>query len=309
MKSIEGIDLNLLRVFNAIVEEQSLTRAGERLSLSQPAVSHCLGRLRTLFDDPLFVRTRTGMRPTSTALEVANIVSKALESVQVALLYAARFEPMVSTRTFRLSISDAGELAYLPTICESLRQIAPNVRLGVFPLPVDEIEEALRSSNIDFAVGNLPALKTRTHNLALFDETYVCITRKRKGLPTGRTISLSTLQQARHVQVSSAEHSHHAINAAFVQQGVKRNVVLEVPHFVALPDVLAATDLYATVPHHLAAVFAQDCALRIYEFPISLPHASVSLHWHESFESDEANVWMRQLLTDTIQGFDKSWSK
>lgn len=308
MKPIEGIDLNLLRVFKAIVEERSLTRAGERLSLSQPAVSHCLGRLRRLFDDPLFVRTRTGMRPTSAALEIATIVSKALESVQVALRYAERFEPLVSTRAFRLSISDAGELAYLPAICESLRQIAPNVRLGVFPLPANEIQEALRSSNIDFAVGNLPALKAGTRNLPLFEETYVCITRKRKGLPTGRTIGLSTLLEARHVQVSSAEHSHHAIDAAFVQQGVKRNVVLEVPHFVALPDVLAATDLYATVPHHLAAVFAQDCALRIYEFPVALPHASVTLHWHEGFESDEANVWMRQLLTDVIQGFDKSWS-
>ncbi|AJC18145.1 LysR family transcriptional regulator [Pandoraea sputorum] len=308
MNSIEGIDLNLLRVFKAIVEERSLTRAGERLSLSQPAVSHCLGKLRTLFDDPLFVRTRTGMQPTTAALEIAAIVSKALDSVQFALRYAQRFEPLVSARTFRLSVSDAGELAYLPAIWSALQQAAPNVRLGVSPLPVDEIEEALRCSNIDFAVGNLPTLKPRTRNLPLFDETYVCITRKRKGLPVGRTISLPALQKARHVQVSSAEHSHHAIDAAFVQEGVKRHVVLEVPHFVALPDVLAATDWYATVPHHLAAVFAQDYPLRIYEFPVDLPRAAVTLHWHENFESDEANVWMRQLLTDVIQGFDKRWA-
>ncbi|VVE71851.1 LysR family transcriptional regulator [Pandoraea captiosa] len=308
MKSIEGIDLNLLRVFKAIVEEKSLTRAGERLSLSQPAVSHSLGRLRTLFDDPLFIRTRAGMQPTTAALEIATIVSKALESVQVALRYAQRFDPLTSTRTFRLSVSDAGELAYLPAIWGALQPAAPNVRLGVFPLPVDEIEEALRSSNIDFAVGNLPTLTSRTSQSPLFDETYVCITRKRKGLPAGATISLSALQAARHVQVSSAEHSHHAIETAFVQHGVKRNVVLEVPHFVSLPDVLAATDWYATVPHHLAAVFAQDCPLRIYELPVDLPHAAVTLHWHENFESDEANVWMRALLTDVIQGFDKRWA-
>ncbi|MFM0742264.1 LysR family transcriptional regulator, partial [Paraburkholderia xenovorans] len=102
MNSIDNIDLNLLRVFHAIVEERSLTRAGERLTLSQPAISYSLGRLRTLFNDPLFIRTRSGMQPTPTALELSEIVGRALCTVREAMRHAERFDPVISTRTFRL---------------------------------------------------------------------------------------------------------------------------------------------------------------------------------------------------------------
>ncbi|MGE8475721.1 MAG: LysR family transcriptional regulator, partial [Paraburkholderia hospita] len=155
MTSIDHVDLNLLRVFQAIVDERSLTKAGERLALSQPAISYSLARLRTLFDDPLFIRTRSGMQPTPIALELASIVGRALDTVREALRYAESFDPATSTRTFRLSLSDAGEMAYLPAICEALHERAPRVKLSVEPLPVEEIEDALRSSRLDFAIGNL----------------------------------------------------------------------------------------------------------------------------------------------------------
>ena len=124
--SIDHVDLNLLRVFNAIIEERSLTRAGQRLALSQPAVSYSLGRLRTLFDDPLFIRTRVGMQPTPIALELATIVARALDTVREALRYAERFDPAISTRPFRLSLSDVGELAHFcrrsARLCSGLRR-------------------------------------------------------------------------------------------------------------------------------------------------------------------------------------------
>jgi DNA-binding transcriptional LysR family regulator len=173
MTSIDHVDLNLLRVFNAIIEERSLTRAGQRLALSQPAVSYSLGRLRTLFGDPLFIRTRVGMQPTPIALELAAIVARALDTVREALRYAERFDPAISTRTFRLSLSDAGELAYLPPICAALQRLAPRVKLRIEPTPVEEIEEALRVSRLDFAIGNLPELTARTRHRLLFEETYV----------------------------------------------------------------------------------------------------------------------------------------
>ena len=145
MNSLDHVDLNLLRVFQAIVEERSLTRAGQRLALSQPAISYSLGRLRTLFDDPLFIRTRAGMQPTPIALELSSIVARALDTVREALRYAEHFDPAVSSRTFRLSLSVAGELAYLPPICEALHQQAPRVKLRIEPLPVEEIEEDRKS--------------------------------------------------------------------------------------------------------------------------------------------------------------------
>ncbi|AXE98309.1 LysR family transcriptional regulator [Paraburkholderia hospita] len=306
MTSIDHVDLNLLRVFQAIVDERSLTKAGERLALSQPAISYSLARLRTLFDDPLFIRTRSGMQPTPIALELASIVGRALDTVREALRYAESFDPATSTRTFRLSLSDAGEMAYLPAICEALHERAPRVKLSVEPLPVEEIEDALRSSRLDFAIGNLPMLMARTRHQLLFEETYVCMTRKRRGLPAGSALSLEHFLQASHVQVRSVEHSHHALDDALRAQGVGRNIVLQLPHFVALPGVLAVTDLFATLPQRLAGILNGNDAFRIYTLPVSIPQATVTMHWHEHFHEDEGIAWMRDLMAEMVKRFDKT---
>ncbi|WP_345817625.1 LysR family transcriptional regulator (plasmid) [Paraburkholderia sp. PREW-6R] len=305
MTSIDHIDLNLLRVFQAIVEERSLTRAGERLALSQPAVSYSLGRLRTLFDDPLFIRTRSGMQPTPVALELAEIVGRALDTVRQALRYAERFDPATSTRTFRLSLSDAGEMAYLPALCSALHDAAPHVKLVIEPLPVEEIEEALRSSRLDFAIGNLPSLLPCTRHVLLFEESYVCMTRKRHGLPAGTRLELEQFLSASHVQVRSLEHSHHNLDDALRAQGVGRNIALALPHFVAVPGVLAATDLFATLPEKLAHILNQDDTFRIYALPVSLPKAAVTMHWHEHFHEDEGIAWMRGLINDVLADFSR----
>ena len=306
MTSLDHVDLNLLRVFQAIVEERSLTKAGERLALSQPAISYSLSRLRSLFDDPLFIRTRAGMQPTPIALELATIVGRALDTVREALRYAERFDPAVSTRTFRLSLSDAGEMAYLPPICEALHREAPQIRVCVEPLPVGEIEDALRASRLDFAIGNLPELTSRTRHQLLFEETYVCMTRRRRGLPRGETLSLAQFVEASHVQIRSVEHSHHALDDALRSQGVGRNIALELPHFVALPGVLAVTDLYATLPRRLAHLFNLDKRFQIYALPVTMPVAAVTMHWHEHFHEDEGITWMRELIQGIMQRFDEA---
>ncbi|MBN3759003.1 LysR family transcriptional regulator [Paraburkholderia sp. Tr-20389] len=305
MTSLDHVDLNLLRVFQAIVEERSLTKAGERLALSQPAISYSLARLRTLFDDPLFIRTRSGMQPTPIALELAGIVGRALDTVREALRYAESFDPETSTRTFRLSLSDAGEMAYLPAICEALHERAPRVKLSVEPLPVEDMEDALRSSKLDFAIGNLPLLMARTRHQLLFEETYVCMTRKRRGLPTGAALSLEHFLAASHVQVRSVEHSHHALDDALRAQGVGRNIVLQLPHFVALPGVLAVTDLFATLPQRLAGILNRNDAFRIYTLPVPIPQATVTMHWHEHFHEDEGIAWMRDLMAEMVKRFDR----
>ncbi len=303
MKSLENVDLNLLRVFLAIVEEQSLTRAGERLSLSQPAMSYSLGRLRALFDDPLFVRTRHGMQPTPIAQELSVIVARALDTVREALRYAERFDPQVSTRSFRLSLSDAGEMAYLPSICEEIKRLAPRIKVSVEPRPVEQIEEALRSRKLDFAIGNLPELTPRTRHQVLFEESYVCMRRKRSGAPRNAKLSLAEFTKASHVLVRSVEHSHHALDDALRSKGGVRDIGLEVPHFVALPGVLAVTDLIATLPRRLAEIFARGGVFEILELPVRIPTAEVTMHWHEHFHEDEGIAWMRELLSTVMQRF------
>ena len=273
MNSLDHVDLNLLRVFQAIVEERSLTRAG--------------------------------MQPTPIALELSGIVARALDTVREALRYAEHFDPAASTRTFRLSLSDAGELAYLPPICEALHQQAPRVKLSIEPLPVEAIEDALRASRLDFAIGNLPTLTARTRHQLLFEETYVCMTRKRRGLPRTKELSMKAFVDASHVQITSVEHSHYALDDAFRAQGVGRHIALELPHFVALPSVLAVTDLFATLPRRLAQIFNRDGGFQLYELPVTLPMAAVTMHWHEHFDQDEGNVWLRNLMGDIVRRFDE----
>ncbi|WP_347556445.1 LysR family transcriptional regulator [Robbsia sp. KACC 23696] len=326
MNAIDHVDLNLLRVFQAIIEEGSLTRAGQRLGLSQPAISYSLGRLRTLFDDPLFIRTRSSMQPTPTALEVSVIVTRALDTVREAFRYAERFDPMTSNRTFRLSLSDAGELGYLPRLCEALQERAPHVAIQVVPTPIALIGERLRSSRLDCAIGHLPELLMQTESTVLFEEDYVCMCRaKRPGgsasAKTGKgasalasaaaegesaatssigTIPLADYLRATHVRVNSLEHSHVGIDDALRTRRVTRNVALDLSHFASLPSVLAVTDHLATIPRRLAQIFQRTGAFDIFDLPVPLPAVQVTLHWHAHFASDDGNTWLRELITEVV---------
>ncbi|SDV46986.1 LysR family transcriptional regulator [Chitinasiproducens palmae] len=322
MPSLDHIDLNLLRVFMAIVEEESLTGAGRRLGLSQPAISYSLGRLRAVFDDPLFVRTRSRMQPTPKALELSKIVARALESVREALRHAERFDPATSSRTFRVALSDAGELAYLPRLCEVLHREAPHVRLESLPSSIETIVERLRSSRLDFAIGNLPGLMAETENMILFDEDYVCMrrrhgaahrsaTRRRSGEPDDADarlahadyplLSMQTYRDATHLRVSSLEQSHGGIDVALHARGVKRNVALDLSHFASVPRVLRVTDHVATLPRRLAEILREEGDFEIFALPVRLPRVEITLHWHAHFAADDGNAWFRTRLNDVMQ--------
>jgi len=308
MATFNNMDLNLLRVFQAIADERSLTQAGNRLHLSQPAVSYALGRLRLIFDDPLFIRTKEGMQPTPTAVELAKPIGRALQAVQDALRYAERFDPSNSTRVFRASMTDVAEMVFLPPVCEKLNELAPSTRLHVEQVAPTQIEEALRTGRLDFAIGNLPALKPLTHFELLFRESYVCMTRKRKGLPRGEQISLDDFLAMSHVLVQSAESSHHQVENSFKTLGIHRKIGLDIPHFSVLPRILARSDLTVTLPLRIAKLFQSDGhgQFMLYRLPVDIPAVDVTLHWHQDFDSDPSNSWLRQLIIDLLQQYGRS---
>lgn len=306
MTTFNNVDLNLLRVFQAVSEERSLTLAGKRLHLSQPAVSYALNRLRELFGDPLFVRTRDGMQPTPAALELAKPIGRALQAVQEALRYAGGFEPAESGRVFRVSMTDVAEMVFLPSICEQLRQLAPHVQLKVEQVAQDDIVEALRTGRLDCAIGNLPAIRETTRHALLFSESYCCLTRRRSGLPQRPALQLDEFQALSHVQVRSAESSHSQVAQALLGLGVERRIALEIPHFSVLPLILAQSDLTATVPRRIARLFNAADQFSIYDLPVALPSVDIMLHWHEAFENDQGASWLRQLVLDLLQGYGRN---
>jgi len=300
MTDLNKVDLNLLRVFHAIAEERSLTRAGQRLGLSQPAISYALGRLRALFDDPLFVRTSDGMLPTSAGQQLVLPVNRAMASIRDALQYRERFDLATTTRVFRLSMSDIGEQVFLPPICEQLQRIAPNVTLEAEQVPLAQVEEAMRLGQLDFAIGNPPVLRPATRYERLFHEAYVCITRKRAGLPA-RRISSERFLAMPHIAVVSSESSHRSLEDSLRAAGIVRRIALRVPHFTVVPQILQRTDWMVTLPQRVADVFNESGQFAVYPLPVGIPHVEVTIHWHESYENDAGNRWLRELIIATLR--------
>lgn len=305
MTTFHNMDLNLLRVFQAIADERSLTLAGLRLHLSQPAVSYSLGRLRELFDDPLFVRTRNGMQPTPTAVELAKPIKRALQAVQDALSYAEQFDPAVSTRVLRGSMTDAAEMFFLPPVCELLQRTAPHTRLHINQTAPDMLEEALRTGHLDFAIGNLPALQPVTNHALLFTETYVCVTRKRPGLPRQKLLTTTQFLALSHIHIQSAESSHQQLDDTLRAAGLQRTIALDIPHFSVLPHILARSDLAVTLPLRIAKLFNTGDQFVIYKLPTDIPPVDVTLHWHADFENDACNRWLRQSIIDVLHSYAK----
>ncbi|WP_321855302.1 LysR family transcriptional regulator [Paraburkholderia tropica] len=300
MADFNDADLNLVRVFQAILEERSLTRAGERLGLSQPAISYALGRLRALFDDPLFIRSPDGMLPTPTAQQLALPLGRAIASIREALRHAEPFDPGTSSREFHLSMTDAGEQFFLPPLCEMLQRVAPNVTLEARQSPVADVTEQLRLGQLDLAIGNLPALKPHTRHALLFDEPYVCMTRRRAGLPA-RRMSRERFLDMQHIMVVSSESSHRTINDSMRTAGLNRKIALRVPHFSVVPQILLRTNWMVTLPQRVARFFNELDQFAIFPLPLEMPQVEVTVHWHETFDNDDGNRWFRELAIATLR--------
>jgi len=295
--NVADLDLNLLRAFDAIAAEGSVTVAGERIGLSQPAMSNALSRLRQLFDDPLFVRTPRGMRPTPFAQQLAQPVREALRLIQGALQQHAGFDPRSSGNTFRLFMSDIGEMVFLPGLLERIKHDAPGVKIEVVRIPIKDVHTALEAGELDLAVGFLPGLTTGMLQQPLFREHYVCMLRADHPL-IGAKVSAKQFREASHVVVSYAGTGHQVIAETFLAEGLGERIAVRVPHFLVVPMILARTDLIVTVPSRVAAIFAQTGNFKVLKLPLPMPSFEVRLHWHQRYNQDPANRWLRGVMAE-----------
>jgi DNA-binding transcriptional LysR family regulator len=182
---------------------------------------------------------------------------------------------------------------------------APHARLHVEQVPSAAIEEALRTGQLDFAIGNLPILKASTSHALLFKESYVCLTRKRGNLPAHKKLEVGEFLALSHVLIQSAESSHHQLEDSFRANGIHRKIALDLPHFSVLPHILARSDLAVTLPLRLARLFNAGEQFTIYELPLDIPEVEVTLHWHQDFENDEGHRWLRQVITSLLQEYGR----
>jgi len=295
--NVADLDLNLLRVFDAVLREGSVTAAAARLELTQPAVSNSLARLRGLLGDPLFVRAASGMEPTPFARGVAEPIRQALALLETALAHGPGFDPATATRSFRFYMSDVGQVEFLPPLVERVQRVAPGVKLEAVGLDVEDIADALGSGAIDVAVGFLPGLGPPVARRALFRDPYLCL--MRADHPIER-LTRKIFMEASHALVTYRAGGHRVIEEALERAGVARRIALRVPHFTVVPMVLERTDLILTLPARVARVYERRGSFKSLTPPIPIPPAEVAVHWHERFEGDPGNQWLREQLVELL---------
>ena len=292
---IQDLDLNLLRIFDAVHRQRSVSRAAEALALSQPAVSQGLTRLRLSLKDPLFTRAGRGVAPTPTADALAHAVQQALQIVSRALHSAERFEPATARRTFHLHMSDIGESEFLPGLMHQVRRVAPGVRIETRQLDYAQIENALDTGKIDLAFGYLPGVE-KTQSQRLLVERYVVLARADHPVLTARP-SMQCLAQLDYVVVRQHTETVRLLD----QMALHDRVRLSTPHFMVIPAIVSETDLAVVLPMRIAAKFAKAGRFRIARPRWGVADFIVGLHWSTRAEGDPANRWLRQLAIELFR--------
>ena len=253
--NIKSIDLNLLRVFDAVHGARSVSRAAELLGVTQPAISQGLARLREVLADPLFIRTGGGVRPTARADQLAATVHGALRALEQAVARSAPFEPQQAQRVFRLHMTDIGESRFLPELVTAVRAQAPQARIETLPQPIEELGAALDRGSIDLAFGFLPALR-HARSTRLFSDRYIVLLRQGHPLAplAGQAMGVEQLRQLDFVAVRTHAYTVEVLHSV----GLDARVCLTTEHFMCLPGVLRGSDMAVIMPRNIALAFMSE---------------------------------------------------
>ncbi|UUT22504.1 LysR family transcriptional regulator [Pseudomonas sp. T8] len=297
MNNLRRLDINLLLTLDVLLAEHNVTRAAQRLNLSQPSVSVHLAKLREIFGDPLLLPGPRGMRPTARADELREPLRRALEALELAVSPASPFDPGAAANTWSVSASDYGESTVILPALAGLRAAAPGTRLAVLELEPGRLVRQAEQGSIDLALhtseDSPPGLRRRV----LFSERYVLV--GRAGHPRlQRRPSLAQFGKLEHVVVSPDGGGFHGVtDSALGEVGLTRRVVLSVPHFLFVLSVLASTDLVAMLPSRLVC---DNPALKVVEPPLEVPGYEMAMLWHERCHRDPAHQWLREFIVASL---------
>lgn len=293
MRDIRTIDLNLLRALDALLDEQNVSKAAERLGVTQPAVSGMLTRLRDSFDDPLFVRSQRGVQPTLRALALAIPVRRILGEVE-GLLAPQTFDPATADFTLSIAATDYALQAVVVPFVARLRQSAPGIRVAARPIDQDRIAQQFDRGDVDLALMTPDAAPDHLHARRLFDESYVCALRADHPDAAASPMPLDRFCALDHALMSFAGNAFWGVtDDALAPLGRSRRVALSIHSFLALADLLRITDMVAVVPRRLAAG-AHGLALT--EPPVAIPGFTKIAVWHGRTHHDEGHRWARAQL-------------
>ncbi|MBV7483849.1 LysR family transcriptional regulator [Bordetella sp. BOR01] len=300
---METSEIRLFRVFLVLMDERNVSRAAERLGLSQPAASHLLARLRTWFQDPLLIRSRAGMVPTGRALEVVEIVRNIVLQHDRLMRPAQKFDPATSRRTFVISASEFSERLLMPPLVRYLRQEAPHVKLVIRAPDPERAFEMLENGTLDLRIAWLTEPFTSLRSTMLLHDRLVCLADRRHG-DTLTLDQLLTMPMVRTYNYNQTTN-RRVIDQALEKQGHKASWTFLVQNFQVIPEMLVGTDLVAVLPRMLARLYADERSLRVYAPPVSLPPVRYAAYWHERYQKDAEHRWLRAALTMAAKGVNR----
>jgi DNA-binding transcriptional LysR family regulator len=303
MRELRRIDLNLLVALDVLLEERNVTRAADRLALTQPTVSAMLARLRELFDDPLFVRAQRGLLPTPRAQALAPPLKEWLAGAH-GLVAGEAFDRAMTTFTASISANDYIQSALLVPLVKRLRREAPNVRLAVRGAELCNGTAPFANGDIDLCIATTSEIPSRDLPARLlYNEHYVCIVREGHPL-AGARVTLDQFCRFPHITISTTGSEFAGpVDHALAQLGRERQVVLSVPGFLILPEVLATDDLVAVVPERVMR--GRSSGLRTFTPPVAIPEFNVVALWHRRLHKDPAHRWLRGLVAETARELEQ----
>ncbi|CAK9885696.1 MAG: PCP degradation transcriptional activation protein [Candidatus Erwinia impunctatus] len=297
---IRSLDLNLLKALDALLDERSVTRAALHLSLTQPAVSGMLTRLRDFFDDPLFVRTSHGMVPTPRAIDLANPVKRVLVDIN-AILRPLDFEPMLAEHTYTLVATDYAVNAVITPLMALLKQRAPGIKIAIRAIESERVYQQLARGDVDIALLTPETTPDDLHCGVLYEESYVLVVGKQHPLADSGEVTLQQFCAQEHILVSSAGKFSGVTDEVLSVLGVSRCVGMSVNSFLVIPDILQVTNMAAVIPPRMVA--HSDKVVRL-PLPVSILGFTKSMAWHERTHRDPAHRWLRVLLSEVSHSPD-----
>jgi len=304
------LDLNLLRIFDTVMIEQNLTRAADKLAMTQPAVSNALKRLRHAFNDELLIRTAHGVKPTPRAESIWPPIREALNKLEGAIA-PATIDPASFTASFRMAMADSTAAYWMPHLIREIERSAPGINARMVPLVTRDPRTMLLHGDIDIAVGFFPGVVSQLaggqsasnspirHN-SLYTGRYVCVMRKNHPL-ADQPLTLKTYCEAHHLLVSFSGRPHGLIDEILAPMNLQRRILLTVNQFFTAGRVVANSDLLTVLPQHLISSTGIESQLIWRELPIDTPAVNVDMLWHERDARNPSHKWLRNNLIELVE--------
>ncbi len=292
---IKDTDLNLFIAFDVIYTEKNLTKSGQVLGITQPAVSNALARLRDLFNDELFIRTSRGMIPTPVANQLIGDIRNALSLIQNTISVSEKFDPSTAEMTFKISIGDTSEYRLLPLLIKELAEIAPKVKVETYLTARKDAPRELASGAIDFSID--PPLQSDQHlkHEKIYQEDYVMIVREDHPILKKQKITIEDYLDLSHIHISNRKTGMGHVDMTLYKLGLTRDIYLRAQHFLVAPYIVEQSDMAITTTKG----FAVDRNLAWRELPFDIDPLVLHLYWHENNDNESSSKWMRDLMLKT----------